>query len=103
VREREKTRLRIELARRIIIADIIRKVPLHTPKFLVPFLGEFRLEADHGLEAGVEEGYTQVEELGELCDELLVQNVEYRLGLFVLFLGLDILFLVYFILFICDF
>lgn len=63
-------------------------LPLHAAQLLVSFLCELALHADHGLETWVEEGYTEVEELWKLSDELLVQHVEGFFGVVVFLLSL---------------
>lgn len=51
---------------------ILVYAPLHTAELLVSLFREFGLHAYHGFEAGIKVRHSQVEQLGNLGDELVV-------------------------------
>jgi len=60
---------------------------LHSAHLLVSFLCKLALHANHGLKARIKVRYAQVQELRELCDELVVHKLKDFLGFVVFLLG----------------
>jgi hypothetical protein len=50
--------------------------PLYAAHLLVALLRKLALHSNHRLEAGIKVGHAQLEQLGQLRDELFVQEVE---------------------------
>ena len=70
------------------LAQRRHNAPLHAAHLLIPLLCKLALHANHRLERGVEERHAEVEELGQVRDELLVDVLEHVLGVVVLLLRL---------------
>ena len=56
--------------------------PLNSSKFLVSFFSKFALDPNHGFETGIEIRYSEVEQLRQFADKLLVQNIKNLLCVF---------------------
>lgn len=63
--------------------------PLNTAEFFVSLLSKLTLHPNHRFEARVEEWYAKIEELGQFGNKLLVQHIEYLLGVVVFLLRLN--------------
>ena len=102
-----ESHLSIKLSRRVIVSYIIREVPgsasdrgnlseietllpLYTAQVLISFLCKSALHSNHGLEARVKEWHPQIEQLGKLGNQLVVQQVEYLLRVIMFLLCLYI-------------
>ena len=83
------TYLCVQLPRGIIVPYVVCEVPLHAAELLVSFFRELALHANHGLEAWVEERYSEIEQLWKFGDELLVEHVEDLLRVVVFLLRLQ--------------
>jgi hypothetical protein len=77
------------LAGCIVVPNVVAKIPLHAAHFLIPFFCEFALHANHGFKAGIKVWNTQLEELGQFSDQLIIENIEQFLGVVVFLLCLS--------------
>lgn len=96
--------MNIQLAVGVVVANVLGKVPLNTRQLLVTLLGKAKLATDHRLERGVKVCYplsasrpyclgirtdTQLNHLGKLSDELVVEHLVNLASLVMLCLRLN--------------